>query len=423
LSYESGTTVSYSANGPAQNLGIKLRYLNDKIYFAHGGYDNVFQPRRNGGQVSVFEKGIWTQFDESVDDITDIQIMRDQKRLVSSFGYGVKAVDAQGNETVYDESNSSLVNIDPPGRFVNISSMLVDGADLWVANYGSPNSLHKMSGDGAWQSYDFPVFAAQFPLALERDYANRIWMRLNPIQGGGLVVQDPSTGEYRYLTEADNSGELPSRNVHAIESDRDGNIWVGTDRGAAYFFDAESDAVRPIVGNIYLLLDDRVTAIETDGGNRKWMGTERGVWLISPTGESSVLHFTTENSPLLSDKIMDIEIDQKSGEVFILTDKGLVSYRGDATEASVSSAVKIFPNPIHANYTGAVGISGLPTDADVKITDVSGRLVWQSRANGGSISWDARGANGKRVSTGIYLVFAATGNGSQSVVGKVAVVN
>jgi hypothetical protein len=154
------------------------------------------------------------------------------------------------------------------------------------------------------------------------------------------------------------------------------------------------------------------------------MGTERGVWLFNASGEAAIANFTTTNSPLLSDKIVDIEIDPATGEVFFSTDKGLISFRSDATQSRiVFDDVKIFPNPVENTFTGHVGISGLATDAIVKITDVSGKLIFQTVANGGTASWDVTDYNGRRVPTGVFLVFAINSDGSESVVGKIAVIN
>jgi len=153
------------------------------------------------------------------------------------------------------------------------------------------------------------------------------------------------------------------------------------------------------------------------------MGTERGVWLFSPSGEALVSNFTVENSPLLSNVILDIDVNHETGEVFFATDLGLASFRSDATASdAVFSDVKIFPNPVTPDYTGTVGITGLATDAIVKITDISGKLVWQTQANGGTASWNVKDYQGNRASTGIYLVFAASADGSESVVGKIAVI-
>ena len=135
-------------------------------------------------------------------------------------------------------------------------------------------------------------------------------------------------------------------------------------------------------------------------------------------------NFNAANSPLLSDKIVDLEINNQSGEIFFITDAGIVSFRSGATASDAAfHNVKIFPNPVTAEFNGQVGISGLSTDSFVKITDVSGKLIWQTQANGGTATWNVRDYNGRRASPGMYLVFSTTQDGSESMVGKIAVVD
>ncbi len=254
-------------------------------------------------------------------------------------------------------------------------------------------------------------------------------MLANPNQGGGIIVFNKELNKSAYLTEVAGSGGLPSKNVRSIAMDRDGYVWVGTDIGVAYFIDPTdlyvpgTNAIKPIFENRFLLKDDKVTALAVDGGNRKWMGTERGVWLFNATGETLIHNFTAENSPLLSNVIRAIEIDDKTGEVFFSTDKGLISYRSDATVGTDKfESIKIFPNPVTAEFTGTVGISGLANDAIVKITDISGKLIWQTKANGGTASWNVRDYNGNHAATGMYIVFSATEDGGENAVGKIAVI-
>jgi hypothetical protein len=261
------------------------------------------------------------------------------------------------------------------------------------------------------------------------DENNFVWMLLNPLQGGGALVFDPASNQSSYLTDLVGAGGLPSKAVRSIALDRDGYVWVGTDAGVAYFFDSQEvftttvDAIKPIFDNRFLLKSEKIKAIAVDGGNRKWMGTENGVWLFNSTGEELIYNFTTDNSPLISNIINDIEINDETGEVFFATDKGIVSYRSGATRSTLSfDGVKIFPNPVTAQFNGTIGISGLATDAVVKITDVSGKIVWQTQANGGTAIWNLQDVHGRKVSTGIYLVFAATQDAAENVVGKIAIV-
>ncbi len=424
LSNIDGTFTSYLPNGPTQSIAFRLNYSDGVMRSVAGGYTSAFVKLNNPGVIDEFTNGVWSSKNTSVTDITDIATNASTGSMyAASFGWGVEEQKNDGSTVVYDQTNSTLVNLSPPGKFVNITAIESSTDGLWVANYGALNSLHLLTSDNAWQSFPAQTTAGRYPVDIAVDQSGYVWMITNPTQGGGIYVYDKSSGGYEYITDQSGNGGLPSRNVRSIAVDRDGLVWVGTDIGVAYFFDPSSDAVKPIYDSRFLLRDDKVTAIAIDGGNRKWMGTERGVWLFNATGEALVYNFTTDNSPLLSNVIRDIEIDQQTGEVFFATDKGIVSFRSDATASTGSfETVKIFPNPVTSTFSGSVGIKGLATDAVVKITDISGKLIWQTQANGGTATWNVQDYNGRRAATGIYLVFAATADGAESVVGKIAVV-
>ena len=171
---------------------------------------------------------------------------------------------------------------------------------------------------------------------------------------------------------------------------------------------------------VYLLQTETVTSIAVDGGNRKWFGTlKSGLFLQSTDGSKQIHHFTTKNSPLPSNTIVDIKIHPTTGEVFIATDKGLISYRGDATlPSTVFGKVYAFPNPVKPNYNGPITITGLMENSTVKITDITGNLVFESQSLGGQITWDGKNLNGHKVSTGVYLIFCSDSKGEQTAVSK-----
>jgi hypothetical protein len=169
-----------------------------------------------------------------------------------------------------------------------------------------------------------------------------------------------------------------------------------------------------------LLEKEIITAIAVDGANRKWFGTKSsGVFLTSADGETELEHFTTENSPLLNNEITDIAVNQKSGEVFIGTISGLISYMGEATEANDEfSDVYVYPNPVRETYEGPIVVKGLVNDTDVKITDISGNLVYKTTSLGGQAIWDGKNLNGNRCKTGVYLVFLSDALGEKTKVTK-----
>ena len=219
--------------------------------------------------------------------------------------------------------------------------------------------------------------------------------------------------------------------LYDIGLDLDGEIWFCTQSGVGYFpspygviEDASVDMIIPRFDNGFLFEGENVRAIEIDGGNRKWMATEDGAWLFEDGAQELIYHFNTENSPLPSNVVLDLAIDQNTGEVFLATELGVVSFRSDATAGfAIHSNVKIFPNPVLPNYFGLVGFDGLARNARLKITTVSGRLVKEISGAGGGASWDISDYNGRRVNGGVYLVFSSSPDGSDTFVGKIAVLD
>jgi len=418
-----GSFQQYLPNGPSNASIFRMTYAQGRMIGLGGGYSSTFQALDNTGLIDTYENGIWSTSTSAMQDLTDI-VAIDGKQYVSSFGYGVEERTGTTSEIIYDNTNSPLVNLNPPGKFTNITAVENSSQGIWVANYGTPQSLHLLKSNNTWESFTASVTPARYPSDLLTDYAKNVWMVVNPAQGGGLYVFNRDDNAFTYISELTGSGALPSKSVRSIVKDRDGLVWVGTDIGVCYFYDPSEDAIKPIFENRFLLRDDKVTALAVDGGNRKWMGTERGVWLFNPTGEELVYNFNTANSPLLSNVIRDIEVHEKTGEVFFVTDKGVVSFRSDATTSTNTfETIKIFPNPVTHTFNGTVGISGLATDAVVKITDISGKLVWQTKANGGTATWNVHDYNGRRAATGVYVVFAVLPDGSESVAGKIAVID
>jgi ligand-binding sensor domain-containing protein len=168
-----------------------------------------------------------------------------------------------------------------------------------------------------------------------------------------------------------------------------------------------------------LLLQEIVNKIVIDGGNRKWIATQNGLNLFSASADEQILNFTEENSPIPSKNVIDLAIDATSGEIFVLTENGLLSYRTNSSEPSEDfSSVKIFPNPVGPDFQGVLTVSGLQENTIIKITDTAGRLIYETKSNGGTASWDLQN---HRAATAIYMILCVAEDGSESFVGKVAV--
>ena len=258
---------------------------------------------------------------------------------------------------------------------------------------------------------------------------------------------NPADDKYRLLNSSPGNGNIPGTTVLAMAEDKNGEVWVGTEKGVGVFYSPENifsgsnfDAQQILVtqGSYvqYLLENETVTAIAVDGANQKWIGTDRGgVFLFSPDGTKEIFHFTAENSPLLSNRITDIAIS-KDGNVYFATDNGVISYRGSATPTETDGTVYAFPNPVREDFDGCIAVRGLAENAQVRITDIAGNLVFSGQAGaftvsgcesvsgvqtgvyGGQVVWDGRNFDGKKARTGVYLVYAADDAGQEKVVTK-----
>ena len=238
-----------------------------------------------------------------------------------------------------------------------------------------------------------------------------------------------------------NGSKLSTDNVTALVQDRTGNLWVGTNKGIKVIYDAAkafqyggAGEVSPVTcSNItitngefyeYLMAYESITAIAVDGANRKWVGTAAGgLYLISANGMDQLEHFTAENSPLFSNKIVTLAIQPRTGEVYIGTEQGLQVYRSTATYAvgTPLDDIHAFPNPVRPGYEGPIAIKGFVRDAMVHITDAAGHTVYSTQALGGQAIWNGRTVNGERVAAGVYYVFAADNEGGNRSVAKILI--
>lgn len=432
-----GTFKSYSPNGTFSKRSWKNLYFDDKILALSGGYNNSFSNLNQNDGFDIFENGFWKSYNSSgLEQVSPAPFAFDlncaaydaSKKILSigSFGNGILQQNAQGEFTVIDETSEQTPFFN--NTDVKISALQYDRqGNLWVAQYGVNNSLHQQRPDGSWQSYGFNT-AARFPVDILIDTQGNKWIRLAPAGfAGGIWVVNTEENENKHLTPT--NAKLTNGNILAMAIDKNGVIWIGSESGVMSVFNSfevfksNFEVTFPIFERRQLLESIAVTAIAIDGANRKWFGTRNnGIFLFDANITQLLAHFTTENSPLISNNIRHIDIHQKTGEVFISTEQGLCSYRDGVSEASINLGnVKVFPNPVKPDFTGLVGIEGLAENAEVKITDISGKLFYQTVAKGGTATWNVKDYNGKRAAAGIYLVFSATSQGEEVQVAKIAV--
>jgi hypothetical protein len=331
-----------------------------------------------------------------------------------------------------------LTNLD----YVRVTDVAADPhtGQVWVVNRHERANVSGLfrfrPSTGTWQVAPFfPGSQNSDRIALDT-YGNP-WVSQSRKLGAGLAAYDTLTQKaVQFGTGTTNTL------VYDVVCDRTGSIWIGTGDGVSFLSDpsqvisylggsvSSPGSFTPAIvrrgtgANYPALYNQIVNCIAVDGANRKWFGTPTGLWLFSPNADEALLHFTTANSPLPSNSIVDVAVNDKTGEVFVATDAGVVSYRGSATiTEGTPNCAKVFPNPVQPDFVGTVGIAGLVNDAYVKITDVAGHLVYSTRANGGTVTWNLTDAAGRRVRSGVYLVLTSDADGKNSCVSKVAVLS
>ena len=331
-----------------------------------------------------------------------------------------------------DDSTSSMNNAVGDEARTRVSGLAFDSQNnLWVSNYLGTNPVSVMRTDGSWE--DFTCTSTRLVGVTIDDFDNK-WM--TSLQSSvGFVVFDEK--ENRCKSFSTGNSLLESNKVNCITKDLDGDMWVGTQEGIIIFecgdpFDESCVGSQRIVtvegDGAALLKDESVRCITIDGANRKWVGTGSGIFVLSPDGRDEIVYLSEDNSPLFDNVINDIAIDGENGKVYIGTDKGIQALRGEATKGGAVNVTKpnVFPNPVRPEYTGPIAINGLATDADVKITDAMGQLIYETTALGGQAIWDGNDYNGRRAASGVYLVLSARTsnlNKSDAVVAKILIMN
>jgi Two component regulator propeller len=430
--------------GPYSNNAFYVTSTNGKTVICGGGTDVTWNNLGRSLQVSIYENNSWSYL-LSGTIIDPLRALTDpdnsNHQFISTWGGGLLEYENGNLIKQYTESNSPLQTIIPGRPNVRICGLTMDKSDnLWITQSGVPGSIKALKPDGSWIINPVTIDAPTIGDIIITSTGQK-WVILP--RGYGLFILDENKtpevfndDRYRKLLVQDSENQ-PISFVYSIAEDLDGNIWIGTDQGPLIYynpekvFDSDLKASRIKIPrndgtNLadYMLKTETINSIVVDGANRKWIGTAgSGAYLLSPDGTTQIKNFNEKNSPLLSNSIISLSVDNKTGDVWFATTKGVQSYRGDAISGGEKfTKVYTFPNPVRENYTGNVTITGLLRDSQIRITDISGNLVYEMVSDGGEATWDLKTYNGRRVTTGVYLVFCASKDGSQSYVTKMLVI-
>ena len=449
--------------GPTYNHFGAMRFKHNKLYTVPGGYNCVAEMNYPGLIQMLDSQGEWSFLGSDVAtatgrdfvDVDDIDVdAADANHIFISGKTGLYEFKdgAFAKEYTFENSplSSTLGNSHPSAkRYTLVEGISFDaGGNLWSVNAGGKTStILKLDGNGEWTSYN-PTELIDGSKGLKGlqqvfcDSRGYVWFINFHWVIPSWYCFDPSTGKLlsKWVSPVKNQdGAEYLATPRCITEDKNHNIWIGTDVGP-FLIEASQTAngQENVVTQVkvprndgtdladYLMAGIVVRSIVVDGGNRKWIGTQgKGVYLISADNNTELEHFTTENSPLLSDNIESMAWNPTTGELFIGTDQGLCSYMTDATTSvsdPSSDNAYAFPNPVPSGYQGLITVRGLSADSDVRVVTTSGRLVAQGRSNGGTFTWNGLDRQGRRVASGVYMIMAANSNGEKGAVVKVAII-
>lgn len=465
----------YYPEGPCSNFAYKLRFVGDRLYLLPGGRWADRYKRK--GDIMIYEEDEWRNIRNSdlvrmnhknqVLDLMNVaQDPQDEKHyFVTSYGTGMYEMYDDSIINTYLPSNSPLMSADEkkPTQFTRTDAITYDKeGNLWLLNVGGGNikNIHVITSEGKWHAYQAKYqrksIEMHTPGEIMIDQRNPKWKWIPLLRyNTGLILLDDNgtpTNEnddmvtYRTEFVDQNKNHILPNQIHTIAQDKNNVIWIGTDDGilaipSTVDFTKSNSCIRVIIPRNdgtklgdYLLDNEQINDIQIDGANRLWVGTANsGIFLLEPTMEDvahpnyyveTVAHFTTENSILPSDAIMSIAIQQSTGEVFIGTGGGLVSYMSDATQGHEDySEIYAYPNPVRPEYRGYITFKGLMEKTELRIVDAGGNLVKMIHSEGGTATWDGKNTRGERVSSGVYTAICNTSDGEHSGTVKVLILH
>ena len=445
------------SSGPFNNSFYSLSGTKNKIVVSAGLIEKTTFNYNVSGAYT-FENENWISYNRTTDndwynynifDISSASINPLNEKEVALGSYSEQPLiivnENDLSSQFFNQTNAPFIQHGLPSHNnICVSDLEYDKkGNLWVLNCFSGTPLKVFTKDKLW--YEFTNGSSSQNAYSGRmiiDYSGNKWYAVNNEGLFGYndngTISDPSDDKIINLRNTPTEGDLPDANVTAIAVDYDNEIWIGTTQGFVVLYNPDNafgasaggyNAQRIKIdfeGNVeYVLGKTSITDIEVDGGNRKWIATANaGIFLLSPDGTEVLASYTKENSSLISNNIFDMQFLGKTGELFVVTDIGLVSLRTDASTGDDNyEEVIVFPNPVKSSFDGLITIQGIKYDSDVKFTDIAGNLVYQTTSNGGTATWNGKHFNGEKVKAGTYLIWTSSNTEKGRKVGKVVILN
>jgi hypothetical protein len=431
-------------NSPINIATGQMSFIDKTLWVAAGTVNEAWNYTFNPNGVFRFKDQYWDGYNRYVntglDTLYDFISVAGQPATGSvylgSYGGGLLEIRKDNSLMIHKQNSPLRPATGDPGSY-RVSGLATDReSNLWISNYGAPQNLLVKKADGNWKAFTIPFFHTENAVAsITIDDLDQKWI-VSPKQNGlfvfnsGSSIDNTGDDQWRYYRQGKGNGNLPSNNVYCAVKDKNGFIWVGTEKGIAVIncvqeaVNSSCEAILPVIQEDnfagFLFRDEEVLSMAVDGANRKWVGTKNGLWLVSAEGDKIIYRFTKANSPLLADEISSLAIDPISGEVFAATSAGICSFRSTATEGQTGGTnVLVYPNPVPPGFGGTIAVRGLAVNSTVKITEMDGRLVYQTRSLGGQATWNGKDYKGNRASSGVYLVIVSDEQNQEKLATKI----
>lgn len=432
--------------GPILNNSFSISAIPNELWMCYGDYTLSFNPapvKKEGLSHLVGDEWINISKDSVLNsrNLSKIAInpLNTNQVFISSFFKGILEVNDNSSTIFYDQSNSGLESLIIPNNpnFVNIrvGAVKFDNQGLLWSMTGRVESPLKSynPSSGEWQSYSFSEILPN-PLGSEWGYDELVIDdNGNKFTGGHLLglIGYSSSGVLKNIqSEAQN---VPSPSIYALALDNRNQLWVGTNKGLRVLYNPErmftdeDVELSSIIINENglaqeLLFQQFINDIEVDGSNNKWIATlDVGVFYVSPDGQETIYHFTKDNSPLPSNNVVDVAIDEGNGRVYFATTKGMVSFElGSSKPLTDINSAFVYPNPVRPGFDFVekkIKIKDISENVNIKITDIEGNLIAEAESktnlrnrgynleiDGGTAFWNGKTLAGTKVASGVYLV-------------------
>lgn len=399
--------------------------------------DGMFVLNDNNGLSEWGNNAFWEAGQHSL--YNQMSVIDAHNGTYRAYNRGGVIFESNNSRTIFDVNNSTLNTPSDTtfGKVIRVSDMKYNPLDksVWLLNFYSKNPLKSIDKNGKWRSHNLSMATPSTEVRqLVIDQAGNKWISTRDqgiIMFNEQDIDNPNDDIIKYITsfttyyKNTKQCELNTKYTLDMELDREGNLWVGTDKGVGIITNCTYDPSQECMYSIpiqttqtandtnkyqeCIFLNTSVTAIAFDGGNNVWVGTNDGAFYSSEYAGYEALNLNKLNSPMSAKEIFDIAVHPKSGEVIFTTDIGVLGYMGQSTDAKYMEDISpyfITPNPVPKDYDGLISIDGLPENSYYKITDVLGNLMYQGKSNGSRVTWDGKSLNGIKVPTGIYYIFS-----------------